>query len=275
VFKRRQYGNLELGPPGNFLQETLDRHEQIYYFLVSPRGYLRVAMAPGPCGPGFFLSPKRGIMLRASFYIDGFNLYHSLKGHPKAQYSLWLDLWTLCDALKAPGHTLGGVVYFTALTQYAPAKMKRHQTFLTALENSGVDVVLGRFAPAIRECRECHRLYNSFEEKETDVNLASRMIYDAVKGLVDSVYLMTGDSDQIPAIETIQKLAPKVETVAVFSVNRHLAELKQIADRHIQLSWKHFVRNQFPNPLTLKSGREVHCPQKWLAPDKEAKAAKA
>lgn len=214
-------------------------------------------------------------MPRASFYIDGFNLYHSLKGHIKAQYALWLDLWTLCDALKAPGHTLEGVVYFTALTHYAPAKMKRHQILLTALENSGVEVVWGRFSPTMRECMECHQVYNSFEEKETDVNLASRMIHDSVKGLVDSVYLMTGDSDQIPAIKTIKELAPKVETVAVFSVNRHLAELKNIADRHIQLSWKHFVRNQFPNPLMLKSGREVQCPPSWLAPDKEAKATKA
>ena len=214
-------------------------------------------------------------MPRASFYIDGLNLCHSLKGHPKTRYALWLDLWTLCDALKAPGHTLEGVLYFTALTHYAPGKMKRQQTFLTALENSGVEVVHGRFAPTQRECMECYQLYNSFEEKETDINLASRMIRDAVKGLVDFVYLMTGDSDQIPAIKTAKELAPKVETVAVFSVRRHLAELKHVADRHIQLSWKHFVRNQFPNPLMLKSGREIQCPPSWLAPNKEIRVAKA
>ena len=206
-------------------------------------------------------------MVRARFYVDGFNLYHSLKGHPKAQWALWLDLRAMCDALRAPSQTLDKVLYFTALPHFAPAKMKRHQGYLTALDNSGVEIVHGRFGPAEAECLgSCHEIYQTYQEKQTDVNIASRMISDAVTGKADSIYVLTGDSDQVPAIETVRLLAPKVETVGVFPIRRPLDEMKRAAHRTIQLGWHHFTHNQFPNPLKLKSGKEIACPESWLRP---------
>jgi len=206
-------------------------------------------------------------MARARFYVDGFNLYHSLKAHPKAQWALWLDLWTLCNALRAPGQTLDKVFYFTALAHFSPGKVRRHQTFIAALEDSGVDVVYGRFGETSSRCRgTCGEVYQTYEEKETDVNIASRMILDAATDQADSVYLLTGDSDQIPAIKTVRLVAPRVETVAVFPIRRSLDEMKRVTHRTIQLGWSHFTRNQFANPLRLQSGRELACPESWLPP---------
>jgi len=206
-------------------------------------------------------------MNRARFYVDGFNLYHSLKGHPKGQWALWLDLWALCDALRSRSQVLDAVLYFTSLPHFAPAKMKRHQTFIAALENSGVTVVYGRFGDEWETCGgSCGEVYHTYAEKETDVNIASRMIHDAAKGETEAVYVLTGDSDQVPAVKTVRLLAPNVETVAVFPIRRPLDDMKRVAHRTIQLGWHHFTNNPFPNPLRLRSGRDLPCPESWLRP---------
>jgi uncharacterized LabA/DUF88 family protein len=202
----------------------------------------------------------------AAFYVDGFNLYHSLKTTRKTEHLLWLDLHALCKALIAPGEDLTLVKYFTALTHWNPDKVRRHQTFLTALENTGVTVVYGRFSPTTRVCGLCGKQYPTNEEKETDVNIASGIIRDGLEGAYDVAYLMTGDSDQAPTIKALRALSPGKKVVAVFSVNRHSAHLKNLADRAIQLTWRHFARNQFPNPVVLRSGKELHCPPSWLPP---------
>lgn len=203
-------------------------------------------------------------MPSAGFYVDGFNLYHSLKGSTRTAKALWLDLRALCAALKSPKEELGKVVYFSALTHWNRDKMLRHQTFLSALRHSGVEIVLGRFSNTQRECGLCGKLYPTNEEKETDVNISTRILQDAVNGVHDTFYILTGDSDQVPTIKAVKALAPGRELVSVFSVNRHSAELKQAAHRSIQLNWKHFVRNQFPNPIVLGEGRTLHCPPTWV-----------
>jgi uncharacterized LabA/DUF88 family protein len=173
----------------------------------------------------------------------------------------------MCDALRAPSQTLDRVFYFTTLPNFNPSKMKRHQTYITALENSRVDAVYGRFGDAWEKCGgKCGEVYHTFAEKETDVNLACGMIYDAVKDETDAIYVLTGDSDQVPAIRTVRLLAPKAETVAVFPIRRPLEDMKRVAHRTIQLGCHHFTKNQFPNPLRLRSGRDLACPESWIKP---------
>ena len=205
-------------------------------------------------------------MPRAWFYIDGFNLYHSFKAHPRGAHARWLDLKSMCAALKSPQQELGGVTYFTALANWNKGKVERHQTYLSALRATGVQVVLGRFSEVTRTCEHCRGSYRTNEEKETDVNLSSRMITDAIRGQVDALYLVTGDSDQVPTVRAIRELASHCEVVAVFPLRRHSNELKEIASRHIQLGWHHFVRNQLANPVTLGPGRAIYCPPSWLPP---------
>ncbi len=205
-------------------------------------------------------------MIRAAFYVDGFNLYHSLKSTRKTEHLLWLDIHRLCRSLVAPGESLAVLKYFTALAHWNPEKVKRHQIFLAALENSGVKVVHGRFSPAKKLCQLCGKQYETFEEKETDVNIAAGLIRDGLENVYDVAYLMTGDSDQVPAIRALRALAPSKKLVAVFSVNRHSGNLKHLADRAIQLTWQNFAKSQFPSPLVLRSGRELYCPPSWRAP---------
>ena len=81
--------------------------------------------------------------------------------------------------------------------------------FISALEHTGVEVVYGRFAPTQKGCTECGKLYGTHEEKETDVNISTRIIRDALVGDHATLYIMTGDSDQVATIKTAKTLAPE------------------------------------------------------------------
>jgi hypothetical protein len=125
-------------------------------------------------------------------------------------------------------------------------------------------VILGRFSPTEKKCGRCNRVYETYEEKETDVNLSSRVVRDAVLGGHAALYLLTGDSDQVATIKTIHELQPGLEAVSVFPPRRRSAELKKVADRQIRLTMDHFLKNQLPNPIVLRSGAELRCPESWL-----------
>jgi uncharacterized LabA/DUF88 family protein len=205
-------------------------------------------------------------MLRANFYIDGFNLYHSPMEDRETAACRWLDLRSLAEAIVAKDDILDRVLYFSALTRNQE-KALRHRTFIRALKTRRVEFIEGRFASVTRTCRAtCKEKYEAYEEKETDVNISSRMIADAATDRVDVLYLMTGDSDQVPTVRAIRNLAPSKQVVAVFPVRRHSNDLKQVAYRTVKLTSSHYLKNQLPSPITLLSGAQIHCPAHWLPP---------
>jgi hypothetical protein len=94
--------------------------------------------------------------MRVCFLIDGFNLYHSVRA---AERDLgtgplrWLDLPALCSTLVSsaigPGAKLSGIHYFSALAKHLEARkpdvVRRHRTYIAALEANGVEVYLANF----------------------------------------------------------------------------------------------------------------------------------
>ena len=131
-------------------------------------------------------------------FIDGFNLYHSLRENG-CNHLKWLNYCSLADAfvLKSK-ETLVKVIYFSALVSWDPNKEARHKLYIRALETQGVEVVLGKFKRVTKTCRaDCKKQYQTFEEKETDINIAVRMMLEASKNTVDKILLFSGDSDMI------------------------------------------------------------------------------
>lgn len=204
-------------------------------------------------------------MARVSFYVDGFNLYHSLLGHPKTAECRWLDIRQMLGSLLKTTDTLTSVTYFTSLVDWAPPKVKRQQALIRALTNSGVKVVRGRFQETLRECEgACKQFYKAHEEKETDVNIATRLLTDAAEDVFDWAYLVTGDSDQVPTVHALRRVAPEKKICCVFPFRRHSAELKSIADHNVQLAVSHYTNNRFPPTITLPGGGTIDCPTEWL-----------
>ncbi|MGE4446236.1 MAG: hypothetical protein AB7C92_06235 [Synergistaceae bacterium] len=57
-------------------------------------------------------------MRKSAFFIDGFNLYHSLDNtRPYHKYK-WLNLWKLSELLLLPNEKLQDVYYFSAYTDF-------------------------------------------------------------------------------------------------------------------------------------------------------------
>jgi hypothetical protein len=118
-------------------------------------------------------------------YVDGFNLYHGLHQGYGRRY-LWLDLQHLVKRVR-PHDQILAVRYFTAEVKDDPDGLARQRTYLAALKanSSAVDVVLGRYQTKRMTCRRCGSAWISYEEKETDVNIAVALVADAAASASD------------------------------------------------------------------------------------------
>jgi uncharacterized LabA/DUF88 family protein len=201
---------------------------------------------------------------RAAFYVDGFNLYHSLKSSSRSTACRWLDVRSLCQAFLSRREKLERVLYFTALTTWDRPKVERHTKLITALEATGVEIVMGKFKQKQRLCTACGQRYLSVEEKETDVNIAVRLIRDAVRDEFDTAFLMTGDSDLIPALRIMRELFPGKDLVVVFPFNRVTEALKREASRYMRVRLHHLEAHRFAKVVRTRDGRQIACPDSWL-----------
>ncbi|HEY5357677.1 MAG TPA: NYN domain-containing protein [Streptosporangiaceae bacterium] len=105
-------------------------------------------------------------------YVDGFNLYHGLHDKYGRRY-LWLDLQHLIQRVR-PSDQILAVRYFTAEVKDDPPALARQRTYLAALKahSGAVEVILGRYQTKRMTYRHCGNVWTSYEEKETDVNIA-------------------------------------------------------------------------------------------------------
>jgi uncharacterized LabA/DUF88 family protein len=165
--------------------------------------------------------PARGvyfcgmIMTPVCIYIDGFNLYHALAklGDNRVK---WLDLNALSHRLISPkSEKVQSIFYFSAFAHWLPAKMARHEIYVKALEARGVTCILGHFKNKDRRCPSCGYTWTGHEEKETDVSIGISLLNDAYKQRYDKAYLVTRDSDLMPAVRMVRTEFPAKQIVAV------------------------------------------------------------
>src|SRR5262249_55783889 len=93
--------------------------------------------------------------------------------------------------------------------------MSRHEEYVKALQATGVECVMGHFKKKQRRCPKCKHKWTGHEEKETDVSIGIRLVGDAYKGLYEKAYLVTRDSDLMPAVRMVRAEFPRKEIVAV------------------------------------------------------------
>ena len=111
-------------------------------------------------------------MIRVSCYIDGFNVYHSIDDMSRAtrgadNHLKWLDLRKLMNIFTDSAvHQIISIKYFSAYATWLPGPYARHRLYVLALENSGVDVVLGQFKQKDILCKNCRTVFKGREEKD-------------------------------------------------------------------------------------------------------------
>jgi uncharacterized LabA/DUF88 family protein len=169
-----------------------------------------------PTGSGswglFFVG---AIMTPVCVYIDGFNLYHALTKFGDNQVK-WLDLNALSQRLILPhSEKVQGIFYFSAFAHWLPDKRARHEVYVKALEARGVICILGHFKNKDRKCYSCGATWIAHEEKETDVSIGISLVNDAYKQRYEKAYLVTRDSDLMPAVRMVRTEFPTKRIVAV------------------------------------------------------------
>lgn len=217
---------------------------------------------------------------RATFLIDGFNLYHSvvaaskdLKGAP----TKWLDIRAMCCSyLPAWGkdYALEEIYYFSALAKHReveePGVVAKHERFIQCLEATGIKKELSDFKPKFIPCKTCGAQTERHEEKETDVAIAIKMFELFHSGLCDTVVIMSGDTDLAPAVRTCQRIFPANKIIFLFPYKRMNRELKKLCPLSVKIRKENYPKHQFPSPFDLINGDQIPMPPGWgYKPEKE------
>ncbi|MBI2869288.1 MAG: NYN domain-containing protein [Chloroflexi bacterium] len=184
---------------------------------------------------------------RVMIFIDGSNLYHSLKnifGRTD------LDMGKFARKLLGRRY-LTRIYYYNAKVgqREEPERYRSQQEFFRSLKNIPyLELRLGRL------------VYNNWPssppyEKGIDIQLATDMITHAFKNTYDVAILVAGDNDYVGAIQAVKDYGKHFE-VALFGRQGTSRELRQVADRVIQVNsrtlhdcWKSSqARQQQPHP---------------------------
>lgn len=213
-------------------------------------------------GSGFFMS-------KVVFIVDGLNLYHALDyfetgpDHDRFKKYKWLNLKKLALLFADKKDTVEDILYFTTLVTWDPGKIARHRLFIRAQENEGISVVYGEFKRKEKHCTACGKYFLTFEEKQTDVNIALKLFQYAIEGRYDKAVIISGDTDLIPAIKAVHSTFPGKQIGVVIPIGRASEDMKKQADFHHKMREHHLASSRLPDPFRLKDGSEIHCPTNW------------
>ena len=196
-------------------------------------------------------------------YVDGFNFYYGLKSKGWKKY-YWLDMVKFAEKLLRSHQQLVEVCYFSAIPA-SPDKSKRQDAFFQANRlNPLFTLHLGKYLTKEITCNYCHRVIHSFEEKETDVRIATAMMADSYNRKCDLSVLISADSDLVPPIERIKEMNPAHKVVVCFPPNRSSSNLRKWSNGTKVLSDRNLYEDcLFPENITLPDGFVLQRPAKW------------
>lgn len=116
----------------------------------------------------------------------------------------------LCENyINSDKEEISSIFYFSAIAtwHHDQSNPQKHNRYISRLRQENVIPVLGKFKEKTIRCKVCSSTFKSHEEKRTDVNIALKMVSEAVLGTYDTAILVSGDTDIIPAISTIRDLS--------------------------------------------------------------------
>ena len=209
---------------------------------------------------------------RIAFFIDSFNMYHALRVKKYRKYK-WLDYAKLCQCYVKKRDEITRIQFFTAYIPYSTEKLIRQRKLVRAQESRGVEVVQGVYKKKNRYCRMCHEVYETWEEKQTDVNIAIELLKNAVQDRFDTAMIISGDSDLIPAIQAVKDAFPEKTVGVIIPIARGSKYLKKEADFYMKMTERHLSTSQLPDKVELDTGRVIQKPEKWRIIDAEDKGS--
>lgn len=212
-----------------------------------------------------------------NIYVDGFNFYNRIYRYgpfrEQAQQLKWVDLRLMGEKL-ASDSSVGNVYLFTAKvqpTEEDPSMPQRQQLWWRALQTRDVEIVEGEFRrwkkkyPLVSDKTQIVQVW-VYEEKATDVNLAAYLLRDAFTSACDEAIVISNDSDLATAIRIVgESTETRIQVVSPDRfVNGVLQNAVKDRERDTDVVGLGLLRAcQLPNPIKLKSGKEVTKPLSW------------
>ena len=203
-------------------------------------------------------------MPEAVAYIDGLNFYYgAVRNRPALK---WLNPLAMLERLF-PQENIGLVRYFSTPVMRSPEDPDapaRQAIYFRALATvPGLAIHEGRMA--VRTKRGVILPQSTpaqiatievFEEKRTDVNIASHLLMDAFGGRYDTAVVVSNDSDLTTPVEmAVNRLGKRVIVVNPYPARRQSSELRRAASRTIREINASVLRaSQFPDRLTDARG---------------------
>lgn len=209
--------------------------------------------------------------MRTNVYVDGFNLYYgSVKGTPYK----WLDIAKLCSLLL-PSHSINRIRYFTALVNARPGdpqQPQRQQIYLRALQTiPNLSIHHGHFLSNVKRLPLANPTQNGprtvevlcTDEKGSDVNLATYLIFDGFAKDYDIAAVISNDSDLALPIRLVrEQLGFPVGIINPHSPEKRSKELYKIASFYRQIRKGPLSASQFP-PVMRDTHGGIVKPAMW------------
>jgi uncharacterized LabA/DUF88 family protein len=163
---------------------------------------------------------------RVMIFIDGSNLYHSIKALFQRTD---IDMGKLAEKLLEKRRLIR-VYYYNARVgrKEEPDRYQRQQSFFNSVSSIPYfELRLGRL------------VYQNWPnsppyEKGVDIQLATDLLTHSFKNNFDIAILVAGDSDYVGAIQAVKDNGKNVEVV-LFGKERTSRPLREVADRVVEI----------------------------------------
>jgi len=218
------------------------------------------------------------VNLRTIVYVDGYNLYYGLL---RGTSNKWLDLVSLFKNYVLNNEVnLIEVRYYTAPVlgrmcddPDSPARQRRYLQALKKLYPDELKIIEGKISPSTPVRRLVSPIegfpdtqkvkVHDFEEKKSDVNIATDIITGAWTNAYEQAVLCSNDTDLEGALLAVRLHHPNLRLglVAPIQNPRHIAsDLKKAVHWSKVLSHAHIENSQLPNRIPASS---LTRPEAW------------
>ncbi|MFI5378248.1 MAG: NYN domain-containing protein [Tepidisphaerales bacterium] len=176
------------------------------------------------------------------------------------------------DAIPG-GVTLNNIDRSERIVKYACNKInrrnpqyssERQSLYLEALAtNPNLSILYGQYLSKPGRCYTCGATWPNFEEKMTDVNIATELLTDAFTDQFDTAIVVSADSDLVPPIRAIRTFFPRKRIVVAFPPARASKEMRSAAHASLIIGHGTLAKSQLPDQITKPDGFIVRHPKEW------------
>jgi len=214
---------------------------------------------------------------RTIFYIDAFNVYFGLLRQGKLKRCKWVNIQEYLELLRWQDD-IQKINFF--ISRVKGKNAEKQEQYIQALRTCpkveqifGYMVTRPTYVKLANIFSKPHFQYKRSQEKRTDVNIAVKMMDDAIYNRCDNMVLISADSDLVPTVRWVrdyfdsQDANKKIIVYVPVGKGSERWEssygIRQFAHKSRVLPTDLLEYTQFPDEIKLESGRTINKPEDW------------